>query len=589
MRCDEPRIEDQGKQSMGQKSLRVQSVAEAYLALLAERGVEFLFANAGTDFAPIIEALANAEAMGRPVPRPMIALHENLAMSMAHGYAMVSGRIPAVMVHVSVGTANAICSALNAARENVPILLTAGRTPLTEEGLRGSRDAYIHWGQEMYDQAGMLREFVKWDYELRNAEQLETVIDRALSLAATEPCGPVYLTLPREVLAAPLAEIRYEQPSRRVAASSPRADEAALAQATAILAAAENPLIVTSSAGRDLAAVPALAAFAERFAIPVVQFSPRHMSIPADHPMQLGFDPSSLIADADAVLVLESDVPWIPSRVSPPAGAKIIHIGLDPLFQRYPIRGFLCDLAITARVGPALGELSASLDRHINATRVEARRSRVAKQRAALRQEWQSLREGVQNARPIHPAWVSHCIEAAMDAGAIIVNEYTLMQQHCGFTRPGSFFGSSAASGLGWGFGAALGAKLAAPDRLVIATLGDGAYLFSNPVAGHHAAKVHDLPILVVVFNNAMWNAVRRSTLTMYPDGGAAKSNNPAFIRLDDLPAFEQVCAAAGGHGERVEDPADLPAALERAIKVVTQERRQALLNVICEAPGGPL
>jgi acetolactate synthase-1/2/3 large subunit len=148
---------------MGRKSLSVDSVAEAHLALLAERGVEYLFANAGTDFAPIVEALAKAEASGVPAPKPMIAVHENLAMSMAHGYAMVSGKIPAVMVHVSVGTANAICGALNAARENVPILFTAGRTPLTEAGLAGARDAYIHWGQEMYDQAAMLREIVKWD------------------------------------------------------------------------------------------------------------------------------------------------------------------------------------------------------------------------------------------------------------------------------------------------------------------------------------------------------------------------------------------------------------------------------------------
>ncbi|MGH7159453.1 MAG: thiamine pyrophosphate-requiring protein [Acetobacteraceae bacterium] len=574
---------------MGAKTLRAESVAEAYLVLLAERGVEYLIANAGTDFAPIIEALAKAEAAGLATPKPIIAVHENLAMAMAHGYAMVSGRIPAVMVHVSVGTANAMCGALNAARENVPILLSAGRTPLTEEGAVGARDAYIHWGQEMYDQGAMLREFVKWDYELRNAGQLETVVDRALSLAATEPRGPVYLSLPREVLAAPMGEFRYQQPSRRVAAAPPGADPDSLAEAAAILAAAENPLIITTSAGRDPAAVPALASFAGRFAIPVVQFSPRHLSLPSDHPMQAGFDPMPLITESDAVLVLESDVPWIPSRVSPPPGAKVIHVGLDPLFQRYPIRGFFCDLAITAAVAPALGALEARLAGCIDAARVAARGERVARRRAERRAASSRLEHEVKDARPIHPAWLSHCIAEAKGDDAIVVNEYTLLPQHCGCTRPGSYFGSSAASGLGWGFGAALGAKLAAPGRLVIATLGDGAYLFANPVAAHHAAAVHDLPILVVVFNNAMWNAVRRATLAMYPEGGAAKSNNPAFFRLDRLPAFEQICAAAGGYGERVEDPAELPAALARALKAVTVERRQALLNVICAAPGGPI
>jgi len=184
---------------MPRKELAVDNVAEAYLALLADRGVEYLFANAGTDFAPLVEAFAKTARTGTPVPQPVLATHENLAFSMAHGYAMVTRRVPAVMVHVSVGTANGVCGALNAARDNVPILFTAGRSPLTESGLPGARDVYIHWAQEMFDQAGMLREIVKWDYELRNGEQLETVIDRALSIATTSPGGPVYLSLPREV------------------------------------------------------------------------------------------------------------------------------------------------------------------------------------------------------------------------------------------------------------------------------------------------------------------------------------------------------------------------------------------------------
>ena len=199
---------------MARKEMAVDSVAEAYLTLLAERGVEYLFANAGTDFAPLVEAFAKAARTGTPVPKPVIATHENLALSMAHGYAMVTGRVPAVMVHVSVGTANGVCGAFNAARENVPMLFTAGRSPLTEEGMPGARDVYIHWAQEMFDQAGMVREIVKWDYELRNGEQLETVVDRALTLATSPPEGPVYLSLPREVLAAPLPGFAYDSPRR---------------------------------------------------------------------------------------------------------------------------------------------------------------------------------------------------------------------------------------------------------------------------------------------------------------------------------------------------------------------------------------
>src|SRR5438046_3051812 len=269
---------------MSRKKIRVDSVAEAYLALLAERGVEYLFAHAGTDFAPSVEAYAKAAHTGLPAPKPLLATHENLAMSMAHGYAAASGRVPAVMVHVSVGTANALCGVMNAGRANVPILFTAGRSPLTEEGLEGARDTYIHWAQEMFDQAGMLREMVKWDYELRNGAQLETVVDRALTIATSPPEGPVYLSLPREVLAEKLPAFSYDSPSRRAAASAPAPDATAMTAAARLLAGAEHPLIVTADAGRDLAAVPALADFAERFAIPVVEHRQRYLSLSADHP-----------------------------------------------------------------------------------------------------------------------------------------------------------------------------------------------------------------------------------------------------------------------------------------------------------------
>jgi acetolactate synthase-1/2/3 large subunit len=574
-----------GEEHVARKKIETAIVAEAYLALLAERGVEYLFANAGTDFAPIVEAYAKAAHTGLPAPKPLIATHENLAFSMAHGYAVASGRVPAVMVHVSVGTANAICGVFNAARENVPILFTAGRSPLTEEGLAGARDTYIHWAQEMFDQAGMLRELVKWDYELRNGTQLETVVDRALTVATSPPEGPVYLTLPREVLAEPLSGFTYDSPARRVAASPPAPDEAAVAAAAQILAAARNPLIVTADAGRDHAAVPALAEFAERFAIPVVEYRLRYVSLPADHPCHLGYDPTPLLDDADAILVIDCDVPWTPSRQAPPPDCRIVHVGIDPLFSRYPIRGFACDVAITGATRLTLPRLTAALAPLADKAEVAARRRRIGEYRETQHAAWRKTVDEAKALRPIHPAWVSACLAAARDPDSVLVNEYTLLPEHCPSTRPGSYFGSSPAGGLGWGAGAALGIKLAEPDRQVIAVLGDGSYLFANPVAVHHAAAMHRLPALFIVVNNAMWGAVRHAALAMYPQGEAARSNRPPFIDLDDLPAFEQVCAAAGGYGERVEDPAALPGALERALHAVNVEKRQALLNVICRRP----
>jgi acetolactate synthase-1/2/3 large subunit len=561
------------------------NVAGAYLALLADRGVDYLFGNAGTDFAPLVEAYARAAQTNIPVPRPILAAHENLAVAMAHGYAMLSRRIPAVMVHVSVGTANMICAAMNASRENIAILLTAGRSPLTETGLIGSRDGYIHWAQEMYDQAGMLREIVKWDYELRNGEQLETVVDRALAIAASEPRGPVYLSLPREVIAAPCA-VEHPSPSRLNPAAPAAPDPAAVAEAARILGQARRPLIVTANAGRDPAAFTALARFAEQFALPVVQHRPRYLSLPSSHSMQLGYDPARLLPQADAIMVIESDVPWLPSKVMPRPECKIIQCGLDPLFTRYPIRGFASDIAITASTSAALSVLSAALADATDSKTISARREWVKEERAKMTAAWKAAVDAAARKKEPDPVWVSHCIGRAKAPNTIVINEYTLFPEHCAFESPDLYFGSSSASGLGWGAGAVLGAKLARPESPVIAVVGDGAYMFSNPAAVHHASAMHDLPVLFVVMNNGMWGAVQRSTLAMYPDGLASKSNAQSFVSLGKLPAFERICESAGGYGARVEDAAELPGALERALAVVERERRQALLNVIC-GPGG--
>ena len=186
---------------MPKKTIKNATVADAYLAILADRGVDYLFANAGTDFAPLIEALAKAQALGTPHPTPIACPHENTAQHMAIGYYLATGRPQLTMMHVNVGTANGMNGLLNASRGNVPMLFTAGRTPTNEHSLKGHRTLDIHWTQEMYDQSGMTREAVKWDYELRNVEQLETIVDRALSVMMSDPKGPAYLALPREVLA----------------------------------------------------------------------------------------------------------------------------------------------------------------------------------------------------------------------------------------------------------------------------------------------------------------------------------------------------------------------------------------------------
>src|ERR687888_1463407 len=224
------------------RTIAIESTGEAYLDLLRDRGIEYFFGNGGTDFAPLVEAFARSAAQGSTTPKPITVPHEYVAVSMADGFYRVTGRPQAVMVHVIVGTANAAGAIMNASRANVPILFTAGRTPLTEAGVKGARNVHIHWGQEAFDQGGLVREFVKWDYELRAGQPVDAVVDRALDIAMSEPRGPVYLTLPREVLANPAVAARRDD-VRPLGSFPPAPSQRAIEEAASLLAKAEFPLI----------------------------------------------------------------------------------------------------------------------------------------------------------------------------------------------------------------------------------------------------------------------------------------------------------------------------------------------------------
>jgi len=552
--------------------------AEAYLRRLAERGVEHVFANPGTDFAPIVEALSRRG--NRRYPRFVSVPHENAAMSMAHGYYRTCGKPPVVMVHVTVGTANAICGIMNAARDNIPILLAAGRTPLTEMGHIGSRNSHIHWGQEAYDQGGMVREFVKWDYELRHGQPVVSVVDRALDIAMSEPRGPVYLTLPREVLADAAVPPRRNG-TRPLGAVASHPSPAAIDEVAQLITRAELPVIVTSTVGRDPDAYAALQELTEAFAIPVVQSVPNELNLPTGHPMHLGYETAAVLPDADLVLVLDSMVPWIPVSASLKPGAMVVHLSADPLVSGVPFREFEADRLVAGSSRAAVMMLQSALTGHLGRHQVaiERRREAVKKRRERLEVRRKSLLETARSQKPIHPVWLTACVNEAKAADAIVVNELGLNVAHLSMTDHGSYIGGNMSGGLGFGLGAALGAKLAAPGREVIAAVGDGSYMFGNPLPYHFVSRAEKLPVLTIVANNHGWHAVRNATLSVYPDGDAAKANVMPLTTLDPSPAFEKMMDVCGGYGECVERPEDLPAALSRGLAAV-RAGTPALINV---------
>ena len=558
-------------------SQRPAIAAEAVLRVLADHGVDYFFCNPGSDFPPIVEAFGRAKTTNAKVPKPILVPHENLAVAMAHGAYLMTGRPQAVMVHTTVGTANTINNLINLSRDRAPLILMAGRTPITEKGSFGSRNRPIQWGQEMYDQAGMVRELVKWDYELRVPAQAGDVVARGVEVAMAHPRGPVYLMLPREPLAAPLSEpIAPIKPRAQAAPVYP--DPKSIATLAEWIAGAERPLIITSAL--PAAAVRLLAHLAERCAIPVVTHNPRTLCMPSNHPLHFGFEPGALLADADLAIALETDVPWMPSLTHPPAGCHVVHVGEEPFYVRYPMRSFPSDLAVQAGPVQALEALTAAVE-----ARLQMAEARIASRRARLTERMRlrraQLAKEAAPAAHISPEHLSHAIGEAFGEDAVIVNEYPLRPDHCAREKPDTFFALGPAGGLGWGFGAALGVKLAAPDSFVVATLGDGAYMFSNPMVGHWVSAAQGLPILTIVFNNSRYGAVRRATLSMFKDGAAGETDGRLFADIEQAPAYEAMAQAQGAYAERVEKPADLSDALVRAREAVVSGKRQALLNVI--------
>ncbi|HXV50060.1 MAG TPA: thiamine pyrophosphate-requiring protein [Candidatus Binatia bacterium] len=560
----------------------VETVGQAYLEILRSRGIKYFFGNSGTDFGPIIDGLAKFAAEEKEYPKPITVPHEFVAVSMAQGYAMITGEPQVVMVHVIVGTGNASAAVMNASRLNVPMIFSAGRTPLTEEGLRGSRSNFIHWGQESFDQGSLLREFTRWDYELRNGDQVEAVVDRALEMALGTPQGPVYLTLPREVLAQKMESIKIH-PFRKSKAEALQPSVETIRRTADVLRGAVNPLIITGRLGSDPTAVSAMVSFAEALVAPVVTPASPFVSFPNTHDFHLGVSSAPYIKDADVVVVVESDVPWYPVQGKPPENGKVIQIARDPNYSGIPIRNFPKDISIGGDPKLALELLAKELKSQPRNERTVAERAeKIRSQHNKHRERSRQKAEAASRERPIDTAWLSYCVDQVRDSDTLIVNDHGVSQEQLSLSEPASYFGGSPAGGLGWGIGGGLGMKLARPEKTVIVSVGDGTYMFNNPTACHFVSQAYDLPLLTIVCNNAIWHSTKAATQQVMPDGWAVSTGNFPLCDLTPSPRYEKVVEAHGGYGEMVDDPQEVLPALKRALKVVKEEKRQAVLNVIC-------
>jgi acetolactate synthase-1/2/3 large subunit len=394
----------------------------------------------------------------------------------------------------------------------------------------------------------------------------------------------VDLSLPREVLCEPCPIDELDAPIAMRAASVVASSDQ-LAPLAELLVSAERPLIIAQHGAGSAAGFDALARLADEWSIPVCQYWAVANAISAEHPMYVGQDPAPWIADADAILALDSLAPWMPDEHEVPEGCTVVHLGPNPLYSRFPVRNFRSDVSITSEVGGALVALERAMGAlgggGAGATSSVAGRRALIDDRNAARREQSRFAAGAGAGTPMTKAWVSQCVgEAISGRTSTVISELGCRFDELGLTEHGAWRQEPHSGGLGWGLPCAMGIKLADPDRLVVATMGDGSYMFANPVGCHHVAEVHEIPVLTVVLNNAGYGAVRDSVLDLYPTGYASKGEETPLTGLSPTPDFALVARACRAHAETVTDGKELPGALARAIDVVTVERRQALLNV---------
>lgn len=554
----------------------------ALLTRLGQLGVDYIFANSGTDFPPIIEGLAEAEAKGIDLPEAVVIPHEGAAMAMAHGYYLGSGKTQAVMAHTNVGLANCVLGTINAATENIPMLLISGRTPTLEAGRLGARTVPIGWGQEMRDQTAMIREPCKWDYELRFPEQIADVLDRAYGIATSTPRGPVYVSLPREVLCETVPDtLTGSRPRMRSAVAAPRAED--IERAAHLLAEARNPVIFAQRGAGNAEGFEALTALSDRWGIPVCQYWAVQLAMATTHPMAAGPDPAPLLEDADVVLVIDALAPWGPSSAEPKPDCAVIHLGQDPLQARFPVRNFRSDLCLAGDVTPGILALAEAMEllHATRADRCDTRREQVVARNAADQAVRRRAAAAGRDAPQLGKAWVSHALAQGLNGrDASVFNELGCMLPFMELDGPESWFDGPLSGGLGWGFPAAMGYKLARPERTVIAATGDGSHIFSNPVACHQIAEALEISIIVIVLNNREWGAVRKSVLDVYPDGHASKANAIPLTSLAPSPDFARVAKASRAWARHAATADAFETALAEALDHVDANRGLALIEV---------
>lgn len=556
--------------------------AEAFLEILNANGVENIFFNPGGDICPVQAAALKFRAEGKPAPRLVMCLHESVAMTAALGHYMVSGQAQVVMVHSELGTQQVAGALHNAQWGRVPVLLMAGLAAAPRR---------VNWKNEPYDQGAMARNCVKWDHEFGPGEDIYEVMQKAFDVALGEPRGPVYLVYNRDVFAG-MVERKAPDLYRHNPPPLPPADRAGLARIADSLLSARSPLIVAGSNGRYPETIKSLTELAETAGAAVIPGLTR-MNFPTTHPLCAGMEEMGggsrgnlPLTEADVVLAIDYDLPYVPAEGMPGKEATILQIDVDPLTQGRPLWGRGASIFVRADSREAIPALTAVLRSKTNATKwaeISERVDRLREKHRREREDRRAMARAKSEQTPVSPDWVCYCLNQVLGEQDILVNH--LISQSSSVAAqidrsvPNTLLACAGGS-INWALGAAIGAKMAAPGKMVVSLMTDGGFVWGCPVAALWSASHHGAPFLSVIFNNQSYGAIRAIVEQMSESRLSDELGDYAGVDISPPPDYAMVARACGGYGRKVEDPQGVMPALREGLEVV-KAGKIAVLDIV--------
>ena len=549
---------------------------DAILEALRKLNVDYIISSPGSEWPSVWEALARQKINEEPGPTYINCWHETLAVCIAQGYTRMTGRMQAVLLHAGVGVLQGSMGIHGAFQGEIPMLVASGETATYGEA--DGFDPGPQWLRNLSIVGGpnrLVDSITKWSSRVTSAEVIYETFSRAGEMAQRTPKGPTFLNVPMETM----LEEWTPPPGLKNKPVAPKTqpESSAIERIAGLIITSKNPVIVADSSGRSAEGFNALVSLAETLSVPVFESEgPSYGNFPKSHPLHNGYDLTPRLGEFDLFLVVGNRAPWYPASASP-ANATVVIIDENPIKEYMVYQDLGADHYLE-------GDLPLTLQLLTDAVKSKGAKANGYAGNGGVWEKYQAVNNGADNASPIDPGVLCNALNEAMPSDTIYIDETIIHRaqilRRIHWDNPQSYL--RPIGGLGQGLGTALGVKLASPERPVVALMGDGALLYNPITQALGVAREADLPIMIVVFNNSSYAAMKRLHLSFYPDGDAAKSGIFHGVNIPG-PDYQELVSPFGGHGERVEDPKRLAGAIKDGLAAVA-EGKVAILDVALSA-----